>query len=141
MLVNIWFSRMLQLCGITKSLFIANARSACSDDLIRREGVTLCLNVSRRQPFPAHRAVQRLRVPVHDDPGEDLYSHFDGCADAIRREAERGGRTVVYCKNGRSRSAAVCTAYLMKHHSLTLSHALQVLLSPPPPGPGRSHSP
>lgn len=120
---------MLQLCEITKSLFIGNARSACSDELIRQEGVTLCVNVSRQQPFPADRAVQRLQIPVYDDPDEDLYSHFDGCADAIRREVARGGHAVVYCKNGRSRSAAICIAYLMKHHSLTLTDAVQVVKS------------
>ncbi|XP_029971911.1 dual specificity phosphatase 28 [Salarias fasciatus] len=116
---------MLQLCQVTGALFISNARSACSEELLRREGVTLCINVSRQQPFPAAAAaVSRLRVPVYDDPGEDLYGHFHRCADAIQREAGRGGRTVVYCKNGRSRSAAVCIAYLMKHRGLTLADAV-----------------
>ncbi|KAF7652140.1 hypothetical protein LDENG_00100950 [Lucifuga dentata] len=115
---------MLQLCKVTKALFISNARSACSDQLIQQEAVTLCINVSKQQPFPAA-AVSMLRIPVYDDPSEDLYSHFDRCADAIQEEAERGGRSVVYCKNGRSRSATVCVAYLMKHRKLTLSDALQ----------------
>ncbi|CAF89900.1 unnamed protein product, partial [Tetraodon nigroviridis] len=113
------------LCGITRSLFISNARSACSDALVRQEGVTLCVNVSRQQPFPVDRAIERLQIPVSDDPSEDLHSHFDGCADAIQQEVLRGGRALVYCKNGRSRSAAVCIAYLMKHHRLSLTDALQ----------------
>lgn len=117
---------MLQLCRVTGSLSISDARSACSAALLRQEGVTLCVNVSRRQPFPADAAVARLQVPVYDDPGEDLYSHFDGCADAIHQEAQRGGRALVYCKNGRSRSAAVCIAYLMKHQRLSLAEAAQV---------------
>lgn len=117
---------MLQLCGITPSLFIGNARSACSERLLLQEGVTLCINVSRQQPFPASLAIRRLHVPVYDDPSQDLYSHFDGCADAIQQEVERGGHALVYCKNGRSRSASVCIAYLMKHHRLSLSQALQV---------------
>lgn len=117
---------MLQLCGITRSLSISNARSACSDQLARQEGVTLCVNVSRQQPFPANRAIQRLQIPVYDDPSEDLYSHFDRCADAIQQEVRRGGHAVIYCKNGRSRSATICIAYLMKHHRLTLRDAVQV---------------
>lgn len=117
---------MLQLCEVTKDLFISNARSACSDELIQQEAVTLCINVSKQQPFPSAAAVKKLQVPVYDDPNEDLYSHFDHCGDAIQKEANRGGRTVVYCKNGRSRSATVCIAYLMKHHKLTLADAIQV---------------
>lgn len=121
-----WSSRMLQLCQITESLFISNSRSACSDDLIQQGAVTLCINVSKQQPFPTAAAVRKLHVPVYDDPNEDLYSHFDLCADTIQEEVNRGGRAVVYCKNGRSRSAAICIAYLMKHHKLRLCHALQV---------------
>lgn len=116
---------MLQLCKVTKALFISNARSACSDELIQQEAVTLCINVSKQQPFPSA-AVKKLQVHVYDDPNEDLYSHFDRCGDAIQKEANRGGRTVVYCKNGRSRSATICIAYLMKHRKLTLTDAIQV---------------
>ncbi|KAM8727089.1 dual specificity phosphatase 28 isoform 1-T3 [Acanthopagrus schlegelii] len=115
---------MLQLCKVTRSLFISNARSACSDELIQQEAVTLCINVSKQQPFPSA-GVKKLQIPVYDDPAEDLYSHFDRCADAIQKEENRGGRSVVYCKNGRSRSATVCVAYLMKHRKLTLTDALQ----------------
>ncbi|XP_037643394.1 dual specificity phosphatase 28 [Sebastes umbrosus] len=116
---------MLQLCKVTSALFISNARSACSDELLQQEAVTLCINVSKQQPFPSAAAVTKLQIPVYDDPNEDLYVHFDRCADAIQKEANRGGRSVVYCKNGRSRSATVCIAYLMKHRKLALTDALQ----------------
>nr|XP_057922276.1 dual specificity phosphatase 28 [Doryrhamphus excisus] len=115
---------MLQLCQVTSTLFISNASSACTSELIQREAVTLCINVTRQQPFPKY-GVATMRVPLLDEPSEDLYVHFDECADAIQREAQHGGRTVVYCKNGRSRSAAICIAYLMKHRRVALADALQ----------------
>lgn len=118
-------TKMLQLCKVTKALFISNARSACNDELIQQEAVTLCINVSKQQPFPASK-VGTLRIPVYDDPNEDLYRYFDRCADAIQDEANRGGHSVVYCKNGRSRSATICVAYLMKHRQLSLTEAFQV---------------
>ncbi|XP_023832549.1 dual specificity phosphatase 28 isoform X2 [Salvelinus sp. IW2-2015] len=113
----------LQLCKVTNALFISNARSACTDDLIQQEAVTLCINVSKQQPFPESSRIAALRVPVYDDPSEDLYRYFDSCADAIRDEASKGGHTVVYCKNGRSRSATICVAYLMKYRKLSLAEA------------------
>ncbi|KAF7221855.1 transcript variant X3 [Nothobranchius furzeri] len=115
---------MLQLCKVTSSLFISNARSACSTELLQQEAVTLCINISRQQPFPSS-SVTKLQIPVYDDPSEDLYSHFDHCADAIQKEASRGGRSLVYCKNGRSRSATICIAFLMKHHKVSLTEAVQ----------------
>lgn len=120
---------MLQLCKVTDSLFISNARSACSNELIQKEAVTLCINVSKQQPCPSARLSSTLRVPVYDDPNEDLHAHFDRCADVILGEAARGGRTVVYCKNGRSRSATICIAYLMKHQNLSLTQAYEVHFS------------
>ncbi|XP_060761463.1 dual specificity phosphatase 28 isoform X2 [Neoarius graeffei] len=120
---------MLQLCQVTDSLFISNARSACSTELIQKEAVTLCINVSRQQPCPSARISSTLRVPVYDDPNEDLHAHFDRCADVILGEAARGGRTVVYCKNGRSRSATICIAFLMKHQNLPLTQAYEVVKS------------
>ncbi|XP_048846059.1 dual specificity phosphatase 28 [Brienomyrus brachyistius] len=117
---------MLQLCKVTETLYIANSRSACSDQLVQQEGITLCINVSRQQPFPSTR-VSTLRVPVYDDPNENLYKYFDRCADAIASEASRGGRTVVYCKNGRSRSASICVAYLMRQLALSLRDAFQTV--------------
>ncbi|XP_007240728.1 dual specificity phosphatase 28 isoform X2 [Astyanax mexicanus] len=119
---------MLQLCKVTEGLLISNARSACSDELIQQEEVTLCINVSKQQPFPSTR-VATFRVPVFDDPHEDLSRYFDRCTDAIHSEKARGGRTVVYCKNGRSRSATVCVAYLMKHQGLSLTEAFEMVKS------------
>ncbi|KAM9844954.1 dual specificity phosphatase 28 [Aulostomus maculatus] len=115
---------MLQLCQVTSALFISNARSACSLELIHKEAVTLCINVSKQQPFPSC-SIAKLQIPIFDNPNEDLYCHFDRCTDAIQKEATRGGRSLVYCKNGRSRSATICIAYLMKHWKLTLTDALQ----------------
>ncbi|XP_069753942.1 dual specificity phosphatase 28 [Narcine bancroftii] len=115
---------MLQLCKLTDSLFISNSRSACDDKLLSGEGVTFCINVSKQQPFPALR-VSTLRVPVFDDPAENLHRYFDRCADTIEDVSQQGGRTLVYCKNGRSRSASICTAYLMKYRNLSLQEAFE----------------
>ncbi|NXC85195.1 DUS28 phosphatase, partial [Cercotrichas coryphoeus] len=118
---------MPQLCQVTGSLLLGTARAACDEELLAREGVTFCVNVTRQQPFPALRSVRGIRVAVLDDPAEDLYRHLEPCAAAIERALRAGGRCLVYCKNGRSRSAAVCTAYLMRHRRLSLQDAFQVV--------------
>ncbi|KFV09511.1 Dual specificity phosphatase 28, partial [Tauraco erythrolophus] len=97
------------------------------EDLLRREGVTFCVNVTRQQPFPSLPQVRGVRVPVLDDPAEDLYRYFGQCGDAIEEAVRSGGKCLVYCKNGRSRSAAICTAYLMRHRKLTLKDAFETV--------------
>nr|XP_027319861.2 LOW QUALITY PROTEIN: dual specificity phosphatase 28 [Anas platyrhynchos] len=112
---------------VTASLLISNARTACDEDLLAREGVTFCVNVTRQQPFPGLQQVRGIRVPVFDDPAEDLYRYFEQCSDAIEEAVRGGGKCLVYCKNGRSRSAAICTAYLMRHRKLPLKDAFETV--------------
>jgi atypical dual specificity phosphatase len=111
---------------VAPALFLGNARAAGATDLLVRAGVTLCVNVSRQQPGPRAPGVAELRVPVFDDPAEDLLAHLEPTCAAIEAAARAGGACLVYCKNGRSRSAAICTAYLMRHRGLNLAHAFQV---------------
>ncbi|NXD42136.1 DUS28 phosphatase, partial [Copsychus sechellarum] len=132
-------SPMPQLWQVTGSLLLGTARAACDEELLAREGVTFCVNVTRQQPFPALRSVRGIRVAVLDKPAEDLYRHLEPCAAAMERALRAGGRCLVYCKNGRSRSAAVCTAYLMRHRRLPLRDAFQVVKAARPvaePNPG-----
>ncbi|XP_068880220.1 dual specificity phosphatase 28 [Aphelocoma coerulescens] len=118
---------MLQLCQVTASLLLGTARAACDEELLAREGVTFCVNVTRQQPFPRLQRVRGIRVPVFDDPAEDLYRYFEPCGAAIEEAVRGGGKCLVYCKNGRSRSAAICTAYLMRHRQLPLKDAFEAV--------------
>ncbi|NXF78545.1 DUS28 phosphatase, partial [Sclerurus mexicanus] len=118
---------MPQLCKVTASLLLGTARAACDEELLSREGVTLCINVTRQQPFPRLPRVRGIRVPVFDDPAEDLSRYFEPCGAAIEEAVRGGGKCLVYCKNGRSRSAAICTAYLMRHRRLPLKDAFEAV--------------
>ncbi|XP_036091728.1 dual specificity phosphatase 28 isoform X2 [Rousettus aegyptiacus] len=124
---------------VAPSLFLGNARAAAAPELLARAGVTLCVNVSRQQPGPRAPGVAELRVPVFDDPAEDLLAHLEPTCAAMEDAVRAGGACLVYCKNGRSRSAAVCTAYLMRHRGLSLAQAFQTVKSARPvaePNPG-----
>lgn len=111
---------------VAPALFIGNARAAGATELLVRAGITLCVNVSRQQPGPRAPGVADLRVPVFDDPAEDLLTHLEPTCAAMEAAVRDGGSCLVYCKNGRSRSAAVCTAYLMRHRGHSLDRAFQV---------------
>ncbi|KAL1770653.1 dual specificity phosphatase 28 [Sigmodon hispidus] len=112
---------------VAPALFIGNARAASATELLLREGITLCVNVSRQQPGPRAPGVAELRVPVFDDPAEDLLTHLEPTCAAMEAAVRDGGSCLVYCKNGRSRSAAVCAAYLMRHRGYSLERAFQMV--------------
>lgn len=64
-----------------------------------------------------------IHIPVSDCSSTPLSDHFDEVADKIQLTAELGGRTLVHCNAGVSRSAALCMAFLLKHHGVTLLQA------------------
>ncbi|OCT81057.1 dual specificity phosphatase 28 [Xenopus laevis] len=115
-----------RLLKVTDSLFISNAKAACKKNLLLEEGVTCCINVSMQQPFP-DLDLHTLRIPVLDNPLQNLSDHFDQCSDLIESTVSSGGKCLVYCRHGRSRSATICIAYLMKYKNLSLQEAFQVL--------------
>ncbi|XP_007941617.1 dual specificity phosphatase 28 [Orycteropus afer afer] len=124
---------------VAPALFLGNARTAGESELLARAGVTLCINVSRQQPDPRAPGVAALRVPVFDDPAEDLLAHLEPTCAAMEAAVRDGGACLVYCKNGRSRSATVCTAYLMRHRGLSLAQAFEAVKRARPvaePNPG-----
>jgi protein tyrosine phosphatase len=67
--------------------------------------------------------IQTTRINVDDHPYARLDAHFDRVADAISHVCSRGGKVLVHCVVGVSRSATLCIVYLMKYHKLTLVQA------------------
>jgi atypical dual specificity phosphatase len=60
-----------------------------------------------------------------DFSASKLYLYFDMVADKINQVHHKGGKMIVYCRAGMSRSAALCIAYFMKYHGMTVDAAFQ----------------
>ena len=74
-------------------------------------------------------ALQYFSLWLQDTPGEDLLCVlYDACdwLDAVRRG---GGRVLVHCSQGVSRSAALCIAYLMHTQGATFDDAFNAVKS------------
>ncbi|XP_034025342.1 dual specificity protein phosphatase 18-like [Thalassophryne amazonica] len=109
---------------VTEQLYISNARAVADVSLLARCRISCVMNVTESggsRPIPP--GVEFIHIPVTDSPDFPLSDHFDEVADRIERTAELGGRTLVHCNAGVSRSAALCLVYLMKYRGLTLLDA------------------
>ncbi|XP_051277711.1 dual specificity protein phosphatase 18 [Dicentrarchus labrax] len=113
------------LCRVTDHLYLSNGRAANDPSQLTRGQITCIVNVTETKSScpPPPGVEEYIHIPVSDSPVSPLRDHFDQVADKVQHTAERGGRTLVHCNAGVSRSAALCMAYLLKHRGVTLLEA------------------
>ena len=66
-------------------------------------------------------------VDVADSPSEPLHRHFDRCLKFIARALLDGGRVLVHCFAGKSRSSTVVAAYAMATEGTSLKDTMDLI--------------
>uniref|UniRef100_A0A8C5PZN7 Protein-tyrosine-phosphatase n=1 Tax=Leptobrachium leishanense TaxID=445787 RepID=A0A8C5PZN7_9ANUR len=124
-------SRIFTLSGlaqVTNSLFLSNETAANNHHLLNVHRITCVINVCLENDIEHHNsALEYLHYPIADMPNSNLLKHFEAIYDKIRDVEVRGGRTLVHCNAGISRSPSICLAYLMKSNGMTLIAAHSLL--------------
>ncbi|XP_002735328.1 dual specificity protein phosphatase 14-like isoform X2 [Saccoglossus kowalevskii] len=110
---------------ITEHLYLSSGAAASSANNLHLKGITCVVNATMtvEKPRGTLSHIRYIHIHVDDAPHAQLQPYFDIVADMIKQEKLRGGRTLVHCVAGVSRSASLCMAYLMKHEHLTLKDA------------------
>lgn len=107
---------------IAEGLFLGSAAAAIPP-VIRDLRITHVLSVvARSMPPPA--GAQHLLCNVEDDEQADLGPTFDAALPWLRDALSGGGRVLVHCERGASRSASVVVAHLMEAQGLGVAEAL-----------------
>jgi protein-tyrosine phosphatase len=98
---------------ITASVLVGSKEDAADVFLLKRLGVTHVLNVAAHLVTP--QVVQdqfiHLHLPLADTPEQDMGAAFSAATTFIGGAAACGGRVLVHCVAGISRSVAVTLAY------------------------------
>lgn len=111
---------------ITDAVAIGNYLEAQDADLLRREGVASALSLDRtlQGRAPAELGLREVEaVPLVDGPGNDPRL-FRRAVDALEELVRRHPPVLVQCHAGRSRSAVVVAAYLMRSLGLGADEAV-----------------
>ena len=76
------------------------------------------------RPTFAYQNQDCMQIAVEDRVASKLYVYFDMVADKIHSVLKnQTGKVMIYCRAGMSRSATLCIAYFVKHHSMSLQEA------------------
>jgi len=121
------FSPHTDLCpvSILSYLYLGSANHASQQELLDKLGITAILNVSKTIPSAFTHSYEYMNIAIEDNARENISSHFDDAINFIEDINTRGGRVLVHCHAGISRSATICIAYLMRQKSLSLDEAYE----------------
>jgi atypical dual specificity phosphatase len=111
---------------ITEEIAIGDWRDAQNADLLRRECVWSMLSLVGLLVGRSAESlgVERVEVfPLQDGPGDDL-ARFGRAVDLLGRLVAEAPPVFVHCRAGRSRSAAVVAAHLMRSRGLSAAEAV-----------------
>jgi len=109
---------------IKGSLFISSHQVAGDLDVLRSNGITHIVNTAADvcfNHFPGQ--VEYLTYYLKDSNNEEISALFYKTITWIDAAIQRGGRVLVHCREGVSRSATMIIAYLMWKHKITFESA------------------
>lgn len=110
----------LMICGV----------SALTPDTMKKHKVTHIINATTEVPnLRSLGDMQRTKLWLEDTPQTYIYPHLDLQSDQIQVIIADGGRVLVHCVAGVSRSASICLAYLTKYYCRSLRVAYHLMKS------------
>lgn len=116
---------------ITRYLFIGGALAARSMYTLQQLGIThvlcLCSNEIGQSDSQYPDLFEYRNFSINDDDDADISELFEEASDFIDYVEYLGGKVLVHCFEGKSRSATAVLAYLMLRKKLTLSEAWNTL--------------
>lgn len=103
--------------------------------LLGKLGVTDIVNCTEDLPEPSIEELGGIRwhrLALADVESQDLKPTFEKGLEILRRVKSEGGKTLVHCHEGKSRSVSLCVAYLMCENQMTLAKSLAFVKSKRP---------
>ncbi|KAL3314521.1 Dual specificity protein phosphatase 14 [Cichlidogyrus casuarinus] len=113
-----------QVARINDHLYLCSI-NALSPQKLENLGISLVVSAMIDSPPSNIRgpSISNMHICVEDIETANLKIHFDRVADRIASERQRGGKVVVHCMAGVSRSTSLVLAYLMKYQNMNLAQA------------------
>ncbi|XP_063241512.1 dual specificity protein phosphatase 3 [Bacillus rossius redtenbacheri] len=119
-------------------IFIGDAGAAKDREYLKRLGVTHVLNTAEGNRFGMVNTsrdyyrgtnIKYLGIHLMDLPMTNIGAHFAETAEFIDEAIRNGGKVMVHCLMGMSRSSTCVLAYLMLKRGLSAADALRTVRS------------
>ncbi|KAF9179950.1 hypothetical protein BGZ50_006573 [Haplosporangium sp. Z 11] len=112
---------------VAPSLFLSGSQPAESKEYLKENGITHIIQVAdlALPRFPGSFVYKCIPVPDMDET--NLIKHFPDTYKFIHDAIGNGGKVLVHCMAGASRSVTIVCAYMMKTQNLSVLEALEAV--------------
>eukprot|EP00930_Biecheleria_cincta_P002511 TRINITY_DN103523_c0_g1_i1.p1 TRINITY_DN103523_c0_g1~~TRINITY_DN103523_c0_g1_i1.p1 ORF type:complete len:322 (+),score=54.42 TRINITY_DN103523_c0_g1_i1:13-978(+) len=107
-------------------LFLGDAHNASSISQLHKYGITRILSVVTSPEIGVHEGIERKYFCIRDSEDEHIAAFFSPACEFIERAKNDEARLLVHCMAGRSRSASVVLAFLMRSEGMSLLDAFEL---------------
>ncbi|XP_038240755.1 dual specificity protein phosphatase 2 [Dermochelys coriacea] len=104
-------------------LYLGSCYHSSNKEVLESLGITAVLNVSASCPNHFEGQFRYKSIPVEDNHMAEISIWFQEAIGFIDSVKSSGGRVLVHCQAGISRSATICLAYLIQTQRVRLEEA------------------
>ena len=108
---------------LENQMYLGRGEQATNAKIVSDLGLTHIINIGSEHPSPFTDCIQYLNIKLDDNPSSDLKLYFSKACQFISDALSAGGRILVHCNLGVSRSSTIVISYLMKSRQWTLKTA------------------
>lgn len=112
-------------------LFLGPCSAASSSSFLQSNEITSVISIGST-PSGKIDGVTYHRISMVDSPSAPIPESIESASNIIDQVAEAGGKVLVHCSAGISRSPTVIAGYLMSRQGLSLKAALAAIVSARP---------
>ncbi len=114
------------ICEIVPSfLYLSSKQSSKNFESLQHYKITHIVNVAGKQHFPSQFIY--LRSHFSDTSDAPLLEHLPAILEFIESAEQLGGKVLVQCFGGVSRSPAVVVAWLIKKNGMQVDEAIEFI--------------
>lgn len=115
---------------IIPGIFVGNYKAADDVNMLYQKGITCVLDCAKELPDYAIQQngdMELMRLDLEDTLTEDLLRVLPASLAWLSAHRENGDAILIHCAAGRSRSVAVCVAFLIHTYHISPTMALDMV--------------
>lgn len=108
---------------LPKTLYLGDYNAALDIDWLQKKGITHIVNATKEIPNLYPDRFQYLKLNLDDHSEEDISRALPQSFEYIHRSISQGGKVLVHCYAGISRSSSMVIYYLMRKYKMPFEKA------------------